>query len=166
MRNFLKTTSAATAFESESADGLGNSKIAPIDSSAEAFKKHINPAGEFEYSLKKEGVTNFVAKSAIFENGSLQFSEGLVVSGQVLGGSLHVHGTLIVREGATVNAAIQCNRLINMGDINSSQVVVKGLVVAWAGNLRTKDGLFCESMHTSNYCQVSGPLKDISELMQ
>lgn len=164
MSDLQKITAAATAFESVINDGIDAQKTEPLMLKVDAVKPMTNPAGEFEYSLKKEGVTNFVAKSAVFENGSLHFSEGLVVSGQVLGGSLRVHGTLIVRAGATVNSVIRCNRLINMGEINSPRVVVQGLVVAWAGSLNTKEGLFCETIQTSNFCNVTGPLKDISEL--
>lgn len=161
MKNLQKMTTAATAFESAINESIGNSNPTSLEIPVNAT---TNPEGEFGYSLKKEGVTNFVAKNAVFENGSLHFSEGLVVSGQVLGGSLLVHGTLIVRPGAVVNSAIRCNRLISMGEINSPRVVVQGLVVAWAGNLKTKEGLFCEVIQTSNFCNITGPLKDISEV--
>lgn len=125
---------------------------------------HYNPKGEFVVNLVEENIQHAIGRGSSCKNGDFEFNSGVLIEGSLLGGSLKVNGTLILKPGSKVTAAIDCDRLILMGDVDCETVIVRGLLVAWSGKLKAKNGIYCDSLEASSSCKLFGALKDISNL--
>lgn len=125
---------------------------------------HYNPKGEFEVNLVDENIQHAIGRGSSCKNGEFEFNSGVLIEGSLLEGSLKVNGTLIMKPGSKVTGSIDCDRLILMGEVDCETVIVRGLLVAWSGKLKAKNGIYCDSLEASSSCKLFGSLKDISEL--
>lgn len=170
---FESETPAATSanepgpvVEPQEARSLNNPTLTSVASAepAPAHSLQANPKGDFEIDIEAENIKHAIGIGAVCRNGELEFNSGIIVEGQILGGSIKVNGTLVLKSDAKITAKIDCQRLILMGDIDSELVVVHGLIVAWAGKLRAKKGIYCDAFESSSACKISGSLKDLADL--
>ena len=121
------------------------------------------PKGELVIDLADHNIQHVIGTNAKLSNGTLHFDGGgLVVEGEINGGTLAVDGMLIVQKGAKITADIACKGLINMGDIRCGQIEADGLIVAWAG-VMTANTIGFRTIEISSSCKVKGQLVDICE---
>lgn len=124
------------------------------------------PGGSLYVDLKAEGVAHFLGGGMSVKGGHLSFGLGGLSFGGVLEAeSLTVKGTLVVQKGAHITASVTCDRLINLGTIDSdSEVIVHGLLVGWEGSIRAKNGIYARAMQLTQNCKLLGEIKDLDTI--
>lgn len=121
------------------------------------------PKGELVIDLVEHNIQHVIGPNAKLSSGTLHFDGGgLVVEGEISGGTLTVDGMLIVQKGAKVTANISCHGLISMGEIRCDKIESDGLIVAWAGSM-VANTIGFRSIEISASCKVKGQLVDICE---
>lgn len=117
--------------------------------------------GQLVINFMEHKITSSILGNTLIEGGKLVYAEGLIVYGKIQSAHLIVKGTLILDSTSVLeDVTIECEQLFSLGQVTANTIICKGLLVAWSGLIKAKNGIYHVALEKAKQCKISGNLLD------